>query len=91
MQGRVAMQEMPGELGVVIEPPPRGLRDEEEPRPFRAELLQVRDRLRAVRRIVARIDPIGRLREMPAMPCTEREERVISLADYRDRNIRAER
>src|SRR5207248_2961580 len=76
--------EVSAELGVVVEPPARGLRHQEIGSAARAHGLQVRDRRDAPLRVEAGVAAVLLTREMPGGAAVEIDELRVSLADDED-------
>src|SRR3712207_850219 len=85
MDAPIAALQVPAELPVLLQPPERRSGEEQELGPPGAQLLQVRDRLLAVSRVVAGVDPFLVLGEVPASPAlSQLEQFLVALARYGD-------
>src|SRR5438094_6551384 len=70
------------EFAVVVQPPHRGLRDQEKLRAAGSLSLQLGDRFRAVRRMVSGIHTARELRKVFTRAAVEAQQLVISLRDH---------
>src|SRR5262249_36546063 len=77
---RVVLLKVLAEAGVVVEPPPCCLRDQQELGALAAQTFEVGNGLAAVRR-VSGVPPLRRAGEVPRGAGAEVQQRVVALAD----------
>ena len=83
----VSVVEVASKPAIVVEPPELGVGKEQKAGAFLTQGLEMRDRICAVRRIVAQIKSIFGPRKMPGSFASRLNEFIVSLTDNEDDSV----